>query len=550
MKSDFEISKECKKEHIEKIAEKLSINNEFLECYGKYKSKIDLKILDEIKDNENGKLILVTGINPTPFGEGKTTMTIGINDALCKLNKKSVSVLREPSLGLVFGLKGGATGGEYSQVVPMEDINLHFTGDFHAVTACNNLLCALVDNHIFQGNELNIDKNKIMVNRCIDITDRSLRNIITGVETKTERHEKFNITSASEIMAILCLSESQKDLKEKLGNILIGFNMDGEHLFVKNLPAEDALTIVLKDALKPNLVQTLENNPVIIHGGPFANIAHGCNSLIATKMALKLGDYIITEAGSGSDLGAEKFFDIKCRLGNLQPDVIVINASIKALKYYGGCEIEKITNESLDYLKKGIPILKIHIENMKKYFDNIIICINKFETDTANEINFVKKYCKQLNVEMEVNTSFKQGSAGSIKLAEKIISLSQNKSDFNLLYEVDEKIENKINKICKEMYRTEKVIYNPGIKEKIELLEKYHLDKLPICMAKSHFSIGDYSKNLKTNKDDITVSDIYVSNGAGFIVVILNNISTLPGFSKKPAALNMKIDDDKIEGLF
>ncbi len=545
MKSDIEISKECELLNIEKIADKLNIEPEYLECYGKYKAKINLDI-DKLKDKDS-KLILVTSINPTPFGEGKTTISIGINDALRKLGKKSVVALREPSLGPVFGIKGGATGGGYSQVVPMEDINLHFTGDIHAIESANNLLCAIIDNHIFQGNTLGIDK--VVFSRCIDLNDRALRNII--LEGENSREEHYNITVASEIMAILCLSKDINDLKKRIGNILIGYTKDKKMIFARDLNCVDAIAILLKDAIKPNLVQTLENNPAIIHGGPFANIAHGCNSIIATKLGLKLCDYVVTEAGFGADLGAEKFLDIKCQIGNLKPNCVVINATIRSLKYNGGIDKENINKENIDALKKGIVNLERHIENVSKYTKHIIICLNKFESDTIDEINYVKEVVTNRGYDIEVCESYKYGSNGSINLANKIINICNNKSDYKPLYNLSDTIINKINIIVKEIYRGN-VIINEEIKEKIELLENNNLGNLPICIAKTQVSFSDDPKKLGApNNFDMKVTDIKACSGAGFIVVLMGNIMTLPGLSKTSAYLNMKIDNNgNISGLF
>lgn len=518
------------------VAKKINLNEEDLELYGNYKAKINKKT-----NNSNGKLILVTSINPTPYGEGKTTISIGINDALNKLNKKSIAVLREPSLGPVFGIKGGATGGGLAKLEPSIDINLHFTGDMHAITTCNNLLCSIIDNHIFHGNELNIDPDKILFKRCIDLNDRILRNIHLE-----NRYDKFDITAASEIMAILCLCKNLSDLKEKLGNILIGYSFDNKPIFAKDLGCIDALAITLKDAIKPNLVQSLENNPVIIHGGPFANIAHGCNSIIATNLGLSLADYVITEAGFGADLGAEKFYDIKCRYG-FNPNVTVINFTIKALKYNGYCPKEEIEIPNLEYLKKGIINLKTHIENIKKFTDNIIVCLNKFDSDTIEEINFIKNYLEELNIEFSICESFSKGSNGSIDIANKIINLCKNNNNFKFLYNLNDSITNKIDSICKEIYRANKVIYNENILKKIEQINHLGFNDLPICIAKTQYSLSNNSKilGLPTNYE-IEIKDIELKSGAGFIVVYLGNIMTMPGLPKKPNALNMYIDDDKI----
>ena len=551
--TDIEIARESEMFEIDEIAKKLKIDSKYLECYGKYKAKIDLNILNDL-NKEDGKLILVTSINPTPFGEGKTTMSIGIHDALRKLGYNSLAVLREPSLGPVFGIKGGAAGGGYSQVVPMEDINLHFTGDMHAIGAANNLLCAAIDNHLFQGNSLNIDKDKILFNRCVDMNDRALRTVTVGLDLgKDVAHENhYSITVATEVMAILCLAKDLKDLKERLGNILFAYDLDGKPLFVKNLHVEEAMTILLKDAIKPNLVQTLENNPVIIHGGPFANIAHGCNSLIATKLGLKLADYVITEAGFGADLGAEKFLDIKCRKGNLKPDVIVINATIRSLKYNGGMSKDELDQENMDYLGKGICNLGVHIENMKKYLDNVIICLNRFSFDTLEEIEYVQKYCEDLGCEFAVSSSYSEGGEGATDLAKKIVKLCDNEKEFHLLYDENDSIKNKIEKVSKEIYHAGSVRYLDEAMDSIQKIESMGLDKLPICVAKTQYSISDDSKKLGYPKDyEITVRDVKVNSGAGFIVVYMGKIMVMPGLSKNPAYEKMHIDDDgTIYGLF
>ena len=551
--TDIEIARSIKMLEISEIAKKIGIGDKYLENYGKYKAKIDLGILNELNKKE-GKLILVTSINPTPFGEGKTTMSIGIHDALRKLGFNSLAVLREPSLGPVFGIKGGAAGGGYSQVVPMEDINLHFTGDMHAIGAANNLLCAAIDNHIFQGNKLNIDKNKIIFNRCVDMNDRALRTVTVGLDLgKDVIHENhYSITVATEVMAILCLAENLKDLKDRLGNILFAYDVDGKPLFVRDLHVEEAMTILLKDAIKPNLVQTLENNPVIIHGGPFANIAHGCNSLIATKLGLKLSDYVVTEAGFGADLGAEKFLDIKCRKGNLKPSVIVINATIRSLKYNGGMSKDELNIKNMEYLKKGICNLEVHIENMKKYLDNIVVCLNKFDFDDEEEIGFVENYCEKLGCEFAVCISYKNGGEGATDLARKIVKLCENDIEFNLLYDENDSIKNKIEKVSKDIYHAGSVKYLDEALENIQKIESMGLDKLPICVAKTQYSISDDAKKLGYPKDyEIIVRDVLVNSGAGFIVVYMGKIMTMPGLSKNPAYENMHIDDDgTIYGLF
>ncbi len=547
MKTDIEISNECNMLNINAIANKLGISEDYLESYGKYKAKINLDINKEL-NKENGKLILVTSINPTPFGEGKTTVSIGINDALGKLNKNSLVVLREPSLGPVFGIKGGATGGGYSQVVPMEDINLHFTGDIHAIELANNLLCAIIDNHIFQGNSLGI--NKVVFNRCVDLNDRALRNV--AINSSYDRWEEFNITVASEMMAILCMATDIEDLKRRISNILIGYTKDNKMIFARDLNCVGAIAILLKDAIKPNLVQTLENNPAIIHGGPFANIAHGCNSVIATKLGLKLADYVVTEAGFGADLGAEKFLDIKCGTTGLKPNCIVINATIRSLKYNGGVDKNNINIENLDALKIGIVNLERHIENMSKYTKNIVVCLNRFAYDTESEIEYVKEYVRNMGYSIEVCNSFKEGSNGAIELANKIIETCEKENDFKMLYDYNDSIINKINTICKEIYRASNVIINNEIKEKIKLIGENNLDKLPICIAKTQYSFSDDPKKLGApNNFDMTVTDIKLSSGAGFIVVLMGDIMTMPGLGKNSAYLNMDIDEyGNIKGLF
>ena len=550
MNKDLEIAKSTKMLDINEIANKLNINNKYVESYGKYKAKISLEIIDQLKDKNNGKLILVTSTNPTPYGEGKTTTSIGINDALNKIGKKSLVVLREPSLGPVFGIKGGATGGGYSQVIPMEDINLHFTGDIHAIGACNNLLCAIIDNHLFQGNELNIDADTIAFNRCLDINDRALRNCVISNNNNdgVERKEKFNITVASEIMAILCLASNIDDLKRRLGNIFIAYNKNRNPIYAKDLKCEGALALLLKDAIKPNLVQTLENNPAIIHGGPFANIAHGCNSLVATKLGLKLSDYVVTEAGFGADLGAEKFLDIKCRIGELKPDLIVINATIRSLKYNGNQELKN----DIDILKSGIVNLDAHVKNMKKYLDNVLVCLNKFTNDTEEEINCIKEYCKQNNIEFAISDTWSCGSEGGIELANKIVELIDKENNFKLLYDDNESILNKIKKVCTDIYGANDIELNEEVLNKINKFEELGYKQLPICIAKTQYSLSDNPKLLgKPVNFNINIKDVKLCSGAGFVVVLAGNIMTMPGLSKSPAYLNMNIDNNgSISGLF
>ena len=553
MKTDIEISNESKKMNIKKIAKKLNIPNRYLEVYGNTKAKISLDIMKKFKNQENGKLILVTSTNPTPYGEGKTPMSIGINDALNKLGKNSLVVLREPSLGPVFGIKGGATGGGYSQVVPMEDINLHFTGDLHAIETCNNLLCAIIDNHIYQGNKLNLDLERITFQRCVDLNDRALRNVIIRYDNKgLERKDKYNITVASEIMAILCLATDLNDLKKRLGNILIGYNKKGKMIFARDLKCVDALAILLKDAIKPNLVQTLENNPAIIHGGPFANIAHGCNSIIATKMGLKLADYVVTEAGFGADLGAEKFLDIKCPNASIKPNAIVINATIRSMKYNGGVLKDAINMENMEALAKGIENLKTHIENMQKYTKNIIVCLNKFNFDTESEIKFVKNYVEALGCSFDISESFAKGGEGALGLASKIIKICDNEVDYHQLYDYNLSLIEKINKVCTEIYRASNVVISDQAKEKLALYEQNGFGNLPVCIAKTQYSLTDNQKILGAPRDfTMTVTDVRLSSGAGFVVCLMGNIMTMPGLSKEPAYLKMKISKSgKISGLY
>ena len=534
--TDIEIASSCKKDNIIDIAKKIGLDEDLIECYGKYKAKINFF---DVNTDKNGKLILVTSINPTPYGEGKTTVSIGLNDGLNCIGKNSIAVLREPSLGPVFGIKGGATGGRYAQIVPMEDINLHFTGDLHAITTANNLISAAIDNHIFFGNELNIDPDKITFQRCMDMNDRALRNITIKGGNKIERQEKFNITAASEIMSVLCLSNYLAELKEKLGNILIGFTTDNKPVYTKDLKLEGALTVILKDALKPNLVQSLENNPVIVHGGPFANIAHGCNSIIATKLGLKLADYVVTEAGFGSDLGAEKFFDIKCRKG-------------KALKYNAGVEKENILKENLGAVQMGLSNLMVHMINLLKYTKNIIVTLNKYDTDTDAEIDIVRKYCKESNVDFVVSDSYLIGGVGSSVLAKKVTEICERPNDFKLLYEDNLSIVDKINTICTEIYHASKVNYEDKALQKIKLIESLDYSYLPVCISKTQYSISDDPKRLGFPKGfEVTVKDIIPYTGAGFITVLLGDVMTMPGLSKKANYENIGLDENgNIIGIF
>ncbi len=535
MKSDIEIARLTEIRPIKEVAAKLNIKEEYLEYYGTNKAKISLNILNEVKNNKDGKLILVTSMNPTPYGEGKTTVSIGLHDALCKLNVKSVATLREPSLGPVFGIKGGATGGGYAQVLPMEDINLHFTGDIHAITTCNNLLCAIIDNHIFQGNELNLDINEIYVKRCLDINDRALR----SVTLQNGREDNFQITTASEIMAILCLAQNMEDLRNRLGNILVGMNIYKKPVYAKDLSCVDALLITLKDAIKPNVVQTLEHNPVFIHGGPFANIAHGCSSVISTSLALKLADYVVTEAGFGADLGALKFFDIKGRVINKIPDVVVMNVTIRAILHHGDNDISV-----------GIENVKAHLENIRKYTNNIVVCINKFNDDSDENINYVTNYIKNLGYKITLVESYKSGGEGSVELAKEVIEITNN-SIYKEIYNIEDKIQNKIDIICKNIYQAEKVEYSEMAEQKIKQLEELNLTNYPICIAKTPYSISDDPKKLGSpTNHTMHVTDIAIKSGAKFIVVYMGNVMTMPGLSKNAAYLDMKIDESgAIEGL-
>ncbi|MCR5145913.1 MAG: formate--tetrahydrofolate ligase [Clostridia bacterium] len=552
--SDIEIAQNAKLEKIDKIAEKIGIDDEYLEQYGKYKAKVDLSILENLKDRPNGKLILVTSINPTPLGEGKTTVSIGLVDGLNKIGKKAVAALREPSLGPVFGIKGGATGGGYSQVAPMEEINLHFTGDIHAMTSANNLLAAMIDNHIYFGNQLGFEK--VTWKRCMDLNDRQLRVVNTGLSGEKNivpREDGFDITVASEIMAVLCLSENIQDLKEKISNIIIGYNKQKQPIKVKDLNAQGALTVLLKDAIKPNLVQTIENNPCLIHGGPFANIAHGCNSIIATKMALKLGDYVVTEAGFGADLGAEKFLDIKCRKANLKPDSVVCVATIKALKYHGGLPKEEIQNENIDALIKGSRNILKHIQNLKeKYGLNVVVAINKYNSDTEKEIETLSKILEENGVELSLCENWGKGGEGITDLAEKVVKLCDKPSDFRFIYDLEDSIETKIEKVCKNIYGAEGVEFTDKAKANIELINKFGYGNLPVCIAKTQYSLSDDPKNLECEDPfNIHVEDVILRTGAGFIVVLTGKIMTMPGLPRVPAAENIDIDEKgNIVGIF
>lgn len=553
---DIDIARSIKMKKITEITDKLNIKDDYVEPYGRYKAKISNKIFNEIDENKNGKLILVTSINPTPLGEGKTTVAIGLSDGLNRLNKKAVLALREPSLGPVFGIKGGATGGGYAQVVPMEDINLHFTGDIHAITSANNLLSAMIDNHIFHGNELKI--KKVIWKRCVDLNDRKLRKVEVGLSSEkgmTKREDGFDISVASEIMAIFCLATDLKDLKRRLGNIIIGYNEDDKPVFAKDLKAEGAMTVLLKDAFNPNIVQTLDGNPAIIHGGPFANIAHGCNSIIATKMALKLGDYVITEAGFGADLGAEKFLDIKCRKAGFKPDAVVCVATIKALKYHGGQEINDIENENLEYLDKGIENLLKHVDNLKNKFGlNVVVAINRYLQDTDKEIKLLEKRLKEKGVELSLTEVWAKGGKGAEDLAKKVIKLCDEKSDFKYMYEDSDDVIEKIRKVAKKVYGAEDVQISDEAKKNLEEIRKAGIDisNYPVCVAKTQYSFSDDPKNLLCEEPfDIHVKEIIVKNGAEFLVVITGNIFTMPGLPKRPAAENIDLDENEnIVGIF
>ena len=556
MKNDIQIAQEAKMEHILEIGKKLNLSEDDIEQYGKYKCKISLDVLEKNRDEKDGKLVLVTAINPTPAGEGKSTVTVGLGQALCKMGRNAVIALREPSLGPVFGVKGGAAGGGYAQVVPMEDINLHFTGDMHAITSANNLLSAAIDNHIHQGNALRIDSRRITFKRVMDMNDRALRDIVVGMGGKINgflREDGFMITVASEIMAILCLASGLEDLKERMGNIVIGYDLDGNPVYAKQLEVQGAMALLMKDAIKPNLVQTLENTPAIIHGGPFANIAHGCNSIIATKMALKLGDIVVTEAGFGADLGAEKFLDIKCRYGELTPNCVVIVATMRALKHHGGVKKEDLNTPNVEALEKGIVNLEKQIENIKKFNVPVVVAINKFLTDSVDEIEFIKAFCGKLGVKVALSDVWAKGGEGGLELGDIVTNILDNEeSNFKTLYSEKENIENKILTIAKEIYGAKGVVYTPSAKKQIAELEKFNLDKLPICMAKTQYSLSDNPALLgKPQGFEITVKEVRVSNGAGFIVALTGDVMTMPGLPKVPAANRMDIlDDGEIVGLF
>ena len=551
--TDIEIARNTKLIPITEIGEKLGINEEELENYGKYKAKISNKAYDRLKNKKDGKLVLVSSINPTPLGEGKTTVAIGLADGLRKIGEKSIAVLREPSMGPVFGLKGGATGGGHAQVAPMEDINLHFTGDLHAITSANNLLASMIDNHIYNGNTL--DFKRVIWRRCLDVNDRALRKVKIGLsneKNQVPREDEFDITAASEIMAIFCLATNLDDLKKRLGNILVGYNSKNEAIYAKQLKAEGALTVLLKDAFNPNLVQTLEHTPAIIHGGPFANIAHGCNSIVATKLGLKLSDYVITEAGFGADLGAEKFMDIKTRFLGKIPDAIVCVATIKALKYHGGMPIAELSNESVEYLKNGYENLKKHITNLKGFGSNVIVAINRYTQDTEKEIEFLRDSLKKENVSLSLVESWAKGGEGAADLANQIKILCEKPTKINYTYSLDDSVEEKIRKVSQKIYGAKDIELSDNAKESIKIIENMKLDNLPICIAKTQYSLSDDPKNLEC-KDDffIHVRDLTVKTGSGFIVVYSGNIFTMPGLPKVPAAEQIDLDKDgNIVGIF
>ena len=556
MKTDIEIARDAKMLPIKEVAKLLNIEEDDLELYGKYKAKISDEYIDRIKDNKDGKLILVTAINPTPAGEGKTTVTVGLGQAFNKLNKKAIIALREPSLGPCFGIKGGAAGGGYSQVVPMEDLNLHFTGDFHAITSANNLLAALLDNHIQQGNELNIDTRQIVWKRCLDMNDRVLRNVVVGLGSKMDgvvREDHFVITVASEIMAILCLANDMEDLKDRLSKIIVAYNYSGQPVTAGDLKAVGAMAALLKDAIKPNLIQTLENTPALVHGGPFANIAHGCNSVKATKAALKMADYVITEAGFGADLGAEKFFDIKCRKAGLKPDAVVLVATIRALKYNGGVPKADLNEENVEALKKGICNLEKHIENLHKFGVPVVVTLNSFITDTEAENEFVKSFCESKGCEFAISKVWEKGGEGGIPLAEKVLETLENKkSEFKVLYEDELSLEEKIKTIATEIYGAKGVTYTPAAKKALKQIADMGYSSLPVCMAKTQYSFSDDQTKLGRPTDfEINIREVYISAGAGFVVAITGAIMTMPGLPKAPAAYGIDVNEEgKITGLF
>lgn len=556
MKTDIQIAQEAQMAHIRDVAANVGIMEEELEFYGKYKAKLSDEVWERIKDRPDGKLVLVTAINPTPAGEGKTTTTVGLGQALAKLDKKAIIALREPSLGPCFGIKGGAAGGGYAQVVPMEDLNLHFTGDFHAITSANNLLAAMLDNHIQQGNALKIDPRQVIWKRCLDMNDRNLRNIVVGLGSKMDgmvREDHFVITVASEIMAILCLAEDIRDLKERLGKIIVAYNFSGDPVTAEDLQATGAMTALLKDAIKPNLIQTLEHTPALVHGGPFANIAHGCNSVRATGMALKLSDITVTEAGFGADLGAEKFLDIKCRKAGFKPDAVVLVATVRALKYNGGVAREDLSKENLDALAKGIVNLEKHIENIQKYDVPVVVTLNSFVTDTEAENEYIRSFCEKKGCEFALSEVWEKGGEGGIALAEKVLHTLENKeSHFHTLYPDELSLEEKIETISREIYGARGVVYEPAAKKQLAKIASMGFGSLPVCMAKNQYSLSDDAKKLGRPVDfDIHIREVYVSAGAGFVVALTGAIMTMPGLPKVPAANGIDVSDDgKITGLF
>jgi formate--tetrahydrofolate ligase len=556
MKSDIQIAQDAELMPIKEVAQQLDIKEDDLEFYGKYKAKLSDDLWEKVKNNPDGKLVLVTAINPTPAGEGKTTTTVGLGQALGQMKVKSLIALREPSLGPCFGIKGGAAGGGYAQVVPMDDLNLHFTGDFHAITSANNLLAAMLDNHIQQGNALNIDPNQIVWKRCEDMNDRVLRNIVVGLGRKTDgvvREDHFIITVASEIMAVLCLAENMQDLKERLGRIVVAYTYEGKPVLAKELKAVGAMAALLKDALKPNLIQTLENTPAIVHGGPFANIAHGCNSVRATKTALKLADVVVTEAGFGADLGAEKFFDIKCRMAGLKPDAVVLVATVRALKYNGGIPKTDLSLENLDALKKGIVNLEKHIENLHKFGVPVIVSLNRFVSDTKAELSFVKEFCESRNCEFSLCEVWEKGGEGGLDLAQKVLDTMRTKeSHYKPLYELNLSIKEKIETIAKEIYGADGVAYDPAAEKAIKTIEANGYQELPVCMAKNQYSLSDDATKLgRPTGFTVHIREVYVSAGAGFVVAITGNVMTMPGLPKVPAAEGIDVDENgRITGLF
>ena len=556
MKTDIQIAQEAELMHIKDVAASIGISEEELEFYGKYKAKLSDELWENVKDRKDGKLVLVTAINPTPAGEGKTTITVGLGEAFAKMNKKAIIALREPSLGPCFGIKGGAAGGGYAQVLPMEDLNLHFTGDFHAITSANNLLAAMLDNHIQQGNALGIDPRNIVWKRCVDMNDRVLRNIVVGLGNKMDgmvREDHFVITVASEIMAILCLADDLADLKRRLGRIIVAYTFEGNPVTADDLQATGAMTALLKDAIKPNMIQTLEHTPALVHGGPFANIAHGCNSVRATKLALKISDITITEAGFGADLGAEKFMDIKCRKAGLKPDAVVLVATVRALKYNGGVAKQDLGEENLEALKKGIVNLEKHIENIQKYGVPVVVTLNSFVTDTEAENEFIRSFCEERDCELALAKVWEKGGEGGIELAEKVLDTLENKeSNFHVLYEDELSLTEKIEKISKEIYGANGVVYEPAAKKQLAKIEEMGFGHFPICMAKNQYSLSDDAKKLgRPENFDIHIREVYVSAGAGFVVALTGAVMTMPGLPKVPAANNIDVTDDgKITGLF